>query len=149
MSMIETVNDVNNTFLSRRELTCTFAGIGGKLKKLDAIDMIKKEFKLDDKIVIPIEMRNHTGKPSITGTFYVYDDENLAKQHINPVIFKRLEKAKAANEKPQTPTPEEKPAEEKGGEKKAEEKPVEKAQEKPTEKKAEEKAQQKKAEEKR
>ena len=103
MSMIETINDVKNTFLSRREITCTFAGVGGKLKKLDAIDMIKKEFKLDDKIVIPIEMRNHTGKPSITGTFYVYDDENLAKQHINPVIFKRLEKAKAAKEKPEAP----------------------------------------------
>jgi ribosomal protein S24E len=138
MSMIETVNDVKNTFLSRREITCTFAGVGGKLKKLDAIDMIKKEFKLDDKIVIPIEMRNHTGKPSITGTFYVYDDENLAKQHINPVIFKRLEKAKAANEKPEVPPAEEKAPEEKAEEKKIEEKPTEKAEENPAEKKAEE-----------
>lgn len=139
MSMIETVNDVNNTFLSRREITCTFAGVGGKLKKIDAIDMIKKEFKLDDKIVIPIEMRNHTGKPSITGTFYVYDDENLAKQHINPVIFKRLEKAKTANEKPETPVAEEKPPEEKAEEKKAEEKPTEETKKKPSEKKTEEK----------
>ena len=137
MSMIETVNDVKNTFLSRREITCTFAGVGGKLKKLDAIDMIKKEFKLDDKIVIPIEMRNHTGKPSITGTFYVYDDENLAKQHINPVIFKRLEKAKAANEKPEAPAAEEKAPEEKAEEKKVEEKPAEKkAEGKPTEEKS-------------
>ena len=100
MSMIETVNDVNNSFLSRREITCTFAGIGGKLKKLDAVDMIKKEFKLDGKIIIPMKMKNHTGKPSITGTFYIYDDEKLAKQHINPVIFKRLEKAKKPKEKP-------------------------------------------------
>ena len=138
MSMIETVNDVNNAFLSRRELTCTFAGVGGKLKKLDAIDMIKKEFKLDDKIVIPIKMRNHTGKPSITGTFYVYDDEKLAKQHINPVIFKRLEKAKTAKEKPAEKA-EEKPAEEKAEEKKTEEKPAEKAEEKSAEEKAEEK----------
>ena len=88
--------------------------------------MIKKEFKLDDKIVIPIEMRNHTGKPSITGIFYVYDDENLAKQHINPVIFKRLEKAKTANEKPA----------EKAEEKKVEEKPAEKAEEKKVEEKS-------------
>jgi ribosomal protein S24E len=142
MSMIETINDVNNTFLSRRELTCTFAGIGGKLKKLDAIDMIKKEFKLNDKIVIPIELRNHTGKPSITGTFYVYDDENLAKKHINPIIFKRLEKAKTANEKP-AETAEEKPTEKKAEEKPTEDKKVEeksvKAEEKPAEKKAEEK----------
>ena len=125
MSMIETVNDVNNTFLSRRELTCIFAGVGGKLKKIDAIDMIKKEFKLDNKIVIPIEMRNHTGNPSITGIFYVYDDENLAKQHINPVIFKRLEKAKTASEKPAEAKEEaasDKPAEEKKESKPAEEK---------------------------
>lgn len=100
MSMIETLNDVKNSFLSRREITCTFAGVGGKLKKLDAVDMIKKEFKLEGKTIIPINMKNHTGRPSITGTFYVYDDENLAKKQINPVIFKRLEKAKAAIEKP-------------------------------------------------
>lgn len=100
MSMIETLNDVKNSFLSRREITCTFAGVGGKLKKLDAVDMIKKEFKLEGKTIIPINMKNHTGRPSITGTFYVYDDENLAKKQINPVIFKRLEKAKTEVEKP-------------------------------------------------
>ncbi|MCH2405276.1 MAG: hypothetical protein MK200_03675, partial [Nitrosopumilus sp.] len=53
MSIIETVTDVDNTFLSRREITCTFARVGGKLKKLDAIDMVKKEFKLDGKFIIP------------------------------------------------------------------------------------------------
>jgi len=111
MSMIETVNDVNNSFLSRREITCTFAGIGGKLKKLDAVDMVKKQFKLDGKVVIPISMKNQTGRPSITGTFYVYDDEKLAKRHINPVIFTRLEKAKAEKEKLEAPATEEKPAE--------------------------------------
>lgn len=111
MSMIETVNDVNNSFLSRREITCTFAGIGGKLKKLDAADMVKKQFKLDGKIVIPINMKNHNGRPSITGTFYVYDDEKLAKRQVNPVIFKRLEKAKAEKEKLETPAVEEKSAE--------------------------------------
>ena len=116
MSMIETVNDVKNSFLSRREITCTFAGVGGKLKKLDAVDMIKKEFKLDGKFIIPINMKNHNGRPSITGTFYVYDDEELAKKQINPVIFKRLEKAKAEKEKPAEAKEEsgaEKPAEDK------------------------------------
>ncbi|KRT60861.1 MAG: hypothetical protein XU09_C0008G0331 [Thaumarchaeota archaeon CSP1-1] len=126
MSMIETVNDVNNSFLSRREITCTFAGIGGKLKKLDAVDMVKKQFKLDGKIVIPINMKNQTGRPSITGTFYVYDDENLAKRQINPVIFKRLEKAKAEKEKLEAPAVEEKPAETKEA---PESKPLEKKKE--------------------
>jgi len=95
MSIIETITDVNNTFLSRRELTCNFAGLGGKLKKLEAVDMITKEFKLDGKVVIPMGLKMHVGKPLITGTFYVYDDEELAKKHINPTIFSRLEKTKA------------------------------------------------------
>ena len=45
MSIIETITDVDNTFLSRRELTCNFAGLAGKLKKLEAVDMVTKEFK--------------------------------------------------------------------------------------------------------
>ena len=117
MSLIETVSDVNNTFLSRRELTCNFVGLGGKLKKLEAIEMISKEFKLDGKIVIPIRLDNHVGKPMITGTFYVYDDEELAKKHVNPAIFSRLDKAK----KPTEENKEEKPAKEKVEEVKPEE----------------------------
>jgi len=71
MSIIETITDVDNTFLSRREITCNFAGLGGKLKKLEAVDMITKEFKLDGKVVIPIGLKTQVGKPMVTGTFYV------------------------------------------------------------------------------
>ena len=94
MSIIQTITDVDNTFLSRREITCNFAGLAGKLKKMEAVDMITKEFKLDSKIVIPMRLRTHVGKPIVTGTFYVYDDESLAKKHVNPTIFARLEKTK-------------------------------------------------------
>ena len=95
MSIIETIADVNNAFLSRRELTCNFAGLAGKLKSTEATDMITKEFKLDGKVVIPMRLRTQVGKSLITGTFYVYDDEGLAKKHINPTIFARIEKTKA------------------------------------------------------
>lgn len=95
MSIIETITDVNNAFLSRRELTCNFAGLGGKLKSIEAADMVTKEFKLDGKVVIPMRLRTQVGKSLITGTFYVYDDEGLAKKHINPTIFSRIEKTKA------------------------------------------------------
>jgi len=125
MSLIETVKDVDNSFLSRRELTCTFKGLGGKLKKMEAVDMVTKNFKLEGKIVIPIKMVNHTGRPTITATFYIYDDEKLAKEHVNPVIFKRLEKAKVQKEKPaetKEDSGESKPAEEKKESKPAEEK---------------------------
>ena len=90
MSMIETISDENNSFLSRREIICDFKALGGKLKKLDAVEMITKEFKLDGKIVIPIKLQNYTGQPKITGIFYVYDDEKLAREHVNPAIFDRF-----------------------------------------------------------
>ena len=32
--------DVSNSFLSRREITCNFRGLGGKLKRSEAVDMI-------------------------------------------------------------------------------------------------------------
>lgn len=95
MSIIQTINDVNNTFLSRRELVCNFTGLAGKLKKLEAVDMVTKEFKLSGKVVVPMRLKTHVGKPLVTGTFYVYENEVLAKKHINPVIFERLEKSKA------------------------------------------------------
>ena len=95
MSLIQTVSDVNNAFLSRRELTCDFPGLSGKLRSTEAIDMVTKEFKLDGKIVIPMRLKTNVGMLKVTGTFYVYDDEGLAKKHINPTIFSRLEKTKA------------------------------------------------------
>nr|AIF20412.1 hypothetical protein [uncultured marine thaumarchaeote KM3_89_G03] len=98
MSMIETLSDEKNSFLSRREIICDFKGLGGKLKKLEAVEMITKEFKLDGKIVIPMKLQNRTGQPKITGTFYVYDDEKLAREHVNPSIFARLDKAKNPKE---------------------------------------------------
>ena len=116
--IIETVTDVNNSFLSRRELTCNFAGLGGKLKSLQAVDMITKKFKLDDKVVISMRLKTHVGKPVVTGTFYVYDDEDLAKKHIDPTIFARLERAKAKMaEKGDTTTTTEKAPTEKAEEK--------------------------------
>jgi len=98
MSMIETLSDEKNSFLSRREIICDFKGLGGKLKKMEAIEMITKEFKLDGKIIIPMKLQNHTGQPKITGTFYVYDDEKLARKHVSPIIFDRLDKAKSTKE---------------------------------------------------
>ena len=151
MSIIETVTDVDNTFLSRREITCNFAGLGGKLKKLEAVDMITKEFKLDGKVVIPMGLKNQVGKPTITGTFYVYDNEELAKKHIDPTIFSRLEKTKTklaeAEKAAEENTTKETPAEEtkvKADEKPAEESPAKetkvKADEKPAEESKEDKS---------
>ena len=126
MSVIQTLSDVNNTFLSRRELTCDFPGLSGKLKSMEAVDMITKEFKLDGKVVIPMRLKTHVGMLKVTGTFYVYEDEGLAKKHINPTIFSRLEKIKAKIAESEKAAAEaEAPAEEAAAEAPAEEAPAE------------------------
>ena len=124
--MIETVSDVENSFLSRREITCNFQGLGGKLKKKEAVEMITKEFNLSDKTVLAINMKNQTGRPNVTGMFYVYDSEELAKKQVNPTVFERLEKqAKKDAEKVADEAPAEKVADEAPAEKVADEAPAE------------------------
>jgi len=120
--MIEITQDMKNPLLSRREIKCTFNGLSGKLKKLEAVDMITKQFNLEGKTVVPVLLKNETGRPIVSGTFYVYDDEKLAKQHLKVAVFKRLEKAKAGPAKAEEVK--ERPAEKK--ESKKEEKPAEK-----------------------
>ena len=138
MSMIEITRDVKNDILSRREITCTFKGLAGRLKRLEAVDMISKQFKLDGKVIVPIILKNETGRPMVSGTFYVYDDEKLARQHVKPAIFQRSDKAKAGGEKAEEvkEAPAEKEAKKEVKEEKKAEKKVE---EKPKEKKAEDK----------
>lgn len=97
--MIEVTRDVNNPLLSRREITCTFKGLAGKLKRLEATDIISKQFNLSGKTIIPVQLKNETGRPIVSGTFYVYDDEKLAREHLKAAVFKRLEKAKVTPEK--------------------------------------------------
>ena len=106
MSMIEVTHDVKNPLLSRREITCKFKGLAGRLKKLEAVDMISKQFDLSGKIVVPILLKNETGRAIVSGTFYVYEDEQLAKKHLKTAIFKRIEKAKGAVAKAEVSTEE-------------------------------------------
>ena len=98
MSVITTVSDLSNDFLSRREITCNFAGLGGKLKKMEAVQMVTEQYGLDGKVVIPIRLQNQVGRTNVSGTFYVYGDEELAKKHVNPTVFARLERLNKGEE---------------------------------------------------
>ena len=103
--MIEVTRDVKNPLLSRREITCNFKGLCGRLMKLEAVDMFSMKFNLDGKIVIPILLKNETGRPVVSGSFYVYEDEKLAKEHLKAAVFARIEKAKGAAAKPEGEAP--------------------------------------------
>ena len=92
MSLIQTLSDVNNTFLSRRELTCDFPGLSGKLKSMEAVDMVTKEFKLDGKVVVPMRLKTHVGMSKVTGIFYVYEDEVISKKTYQSNYFLKIRK---------------------------------------------------------
>ena len=61
--------------------------------------MISKKFNFEGKIVIPILLKNETGRPVVSGSFYVYEDEKLAKEHLKAAIFARIDKAKGVSAK--------------------------------------------------
>jgi len=50
-------------------------------------------------------LKNETGRPVVSGSFYVYEDEKLAKEHLKAAIFARIEKAKGATAKPEGEAP--------------------------------------------
>ncbi len=93
---IKTLSDVKNEFLARRELVCDFEDASGRIKRAEAIEAVSKEHGLDGKLVIPVRLQNHVGRTHTTGTFFVYDDETVAKAHIDHSIMERIEKSKAA-----------------------------------------------------
>lgn len=145
MSEIVTLEDKTNALLKRRELMCLFKGQAGKIGRNDAVNILTEQLKLDKKFVIPVTLKCETGKTDVKGTFYVYDDESLAKKHLPKYIFLRMlskeerkkvieaEKAKAKKQEGAAPKAKAAPKEEKK-ETKEEKKEPEKAQEAPKEK---------------
>lgn len=138
MSTIVTLEDKTNGLLKRRELKCLFKGFAGKLTRKEAAEMLAKELKLDKKFVIPVSLEGETGMNDINCTFYVYDDENLAKRHLPKYIFMRMltkeerkkakEAEKAKGKKPAEGAPAEaKEAPKEEAETKAKEKPKKEA----------------------
>jgi len=145
LSEIVTLEDKTNALLKRRELMCLFKGRAGKIGRNDAVNILTEQLKLDKKFVIPVTLKCETGKTDVKGTFYVYDDESLAKKHLPKYIFLRMlskeerkkvieaEKAKAKKPEGAAPKAKAAPKEEKK-ETKEEKKEPEKAQEAPKEK---------------
>ena len=90
MSEIVTLEDRTNALLKRREVRCLFKGHAGKLSRNDAVNLISQQLQLDKKFVIPVTLKCETGRTDVKGTFYVYDDESLAKKHLPKYVFLRL-----------------------------------------------------------
>jgi small subunit ribosomal protein S24e len=74
-----TLNDRNNSLLSRREISVVFSNAAGKIKRNEAAQMVANKNNLDPKTVIPISMNGEKGKTDLHGIFYVYGSLEQAK----------------------------------------------------------------------
>jgi len=74
-----TLNDRNNSLLSRREISVVFSNAAGKIKRNEAAQMVANKNNLDPKTVIPISMNGEKGKTDLRGIFYVYGSLVQAK----------------------------------------------------------------------
>jgi small subunit ribosomal protein S24e len=74
-----TLNDRNNSLLSRREISVVFSNAAGKIKRNEAAQMVANKNNVDPKTVIPISMNGEKGKTDLHGIFYVYSSLEQAK----------------------------------------------------------------------
>jgi ribosomal protein S24E len=83
------VRDHNNSLLNRREIQVIMKYAAGKLKRIDAADLIAKRYNVDKNTVIPMSLLCQTGKQDFHGKFYIYDNEGQAKRDLPRYRFLR------------------------------------------------------------
>ncbi len=90
MAEVELVklDDRNNMLLERRELTVLLKNVAGRIKKSEAAALVAKQH-FTGKAVLPISMTCVKGKIDVLATFYVYEDEKTAKDHLPRYITLR------------------------------------------------------------
>ena len=54
----------------------------GKIKRVDAADIVAKQLNVDRNLTIPINMKCETGKSDIYATMYIYNNEEDVKKHL-------------------------------------------------------------------
>jgi small subunit ribosomal protein S24e len=72
----------NNALLNRREIKTLLRNSAGKIKRVDAADIIAKQLNVDRNLTIPINMKCETGKSDIHATMYIYNNEEDVKKHL-------------------------------------------------------------------
>lgn len=80
---IFTLEDRNNPLLNRREIKVIIRDMAGKLNRLDATQLISKQFDIEkQKEIIPISMKCETGRTDVRASFYVYNSLEEAKEQL-------------------------------------------------------------------
>lgn len=102
--LTELLQEQENKFLGRREVSVKFKDIKGNLKRDDAANAVAQQLNVNKANVFPIRIDFEAGRDSATGIFYVYSDAELAKKHLPKFLMIRSlpkeERKKAREEKP-------------------------------------------------
>ncbi|MBI2125853.1 MAG: hypothetical protein HYU02_00840 [Thaumarchaeota archaeon] len=80
--LTELVQEQENKFLSRKEVTVSFKDIKGTLKRDDAANAVAQQLSVDKSKVFPIKINFQAGASSAKGVFYIYDNPELAKKYL-------------------------------------------------------------------
>jgi small subunit ribosomal protein S24e len=72
----------NNALLNRREIKTLLKNSAGKIKRVDAADIVAKQLNVERNLTIPINMKCETGKSDIYATMYIYNNEEDVKKHL-------------------------------------------------------------------
>ncbi|HET6730826.1 MAG TPA: hypothetical protein VFH04_04445 [Nitrososphaeraceae archaeon] len=83
------LSDTANTLLNRREIKLVFKEQAGKLKRIEAAEIVAKKFGLNANCVIPISMKNERGKRDLVAMFYAYDSEDTTKKQLPRFLLLR------------------------------------------------------------
>jgi len=85
----ELLQQQENKFLSRREVTAKFTDIKGNLKRDDAANIVAQQLNVNKANVFPIKIEFDAGRDSAKGVFYVYSNAELAKKHLPKYLMIR------------------------------------------------------------
>jgi small subunit ribosomal protein S24e len=72
----------NNALLNRREIKTLFKNSAGRVKRVDAANIIANQLNVDRNVIIPINMKCETGKSDIYATMYIYNNEEDVKKQL-------------------------------------------------------------------
>ena len=72
----------DNALLNRREIKTLLKNSAGKIKRVDAADIVAKQLNVERNLTIPINMKCETGKSDIYATMYIYNNEEDVKKHL-------------------------------------------------------------------
>lgn len=69
-----TLEERNNSLLNRQETTVVFSNLAGKVKRMEAAQILARSKNIDAKNVFPMSLKGETGKANVRATFYIYDN---------------------------------------------------------------------------